>query len=582
MGDQLPLIPSSGGPRESAENRRVNSVGAPATSQDAARRKELGAFYTPPAMAEALVRWAVRSAGDRVLDPSFGGLVFLRAARDRLLKLGTSPKQVSEQISGFELDPEAHRAAMNGHPGFAAERLLRADFFSIEPGDQVPQCQAVIGNPPYIRYQDFKRSSKVAHRVSEAAGVRLTRLASSWAPFLVHATAFVAPGGRMAQVLPAEILHAQYAGEITEFLRRRFASLTIAVFEERVFPGALEEVVLLFAEGRGEGDPGHVQLLSCRTLDDLDLAKVGSSPTPVGPPAIGRTASREKLLVQLLPQETQDLFRTLAAADTVNRLGAIADVDIGAVTGANAYFLLSPSEAEGLAPDLLRPAVSKAAQVRGARYRRGDHERLLDSGRKALMLVANGETPSTSLATVRPYLERGRKEGIADRYKCRTRDPWWSVPLPKIGTPDLLLTYCANQHPRLAVNEARVIQTNTIHGVALKDPGAAPTLAASFYNSLTLLSAELVGRSYGGGVLKLEPTEAEAVLIPPLIGDMKRNLPEVDELVRGGNVEELLDHVDRRVLGRGLGLSSEQIAALRSGAERLRARRKARGKPEVS
>src|SRR3954468_17771889 len=38
-------------------------------------QKHFGSFYTPEPMAASLVDWAVRTADDTVLDPSFGGLV---------------------------------------------------------------------------------------------------------------------------------------------------------------------------------------------------------------------------------------------------------------------------------------------------------------------------------------------------------------------------------------------------------------------------------------------------------------------------------------------------------------------------
>ena len=551
-------------------------MGAAAIS-DAARQKEFGAFYTPPAMAAALVRWAVRSPTDHVLDPSFGGLVFLRVARDRLAELGADDAELSSQLHGVELDGNAHRAAIKAGNGSVSEALLLADFFSVQPNGAVPECDAVVGNPPYIRYQDFKRSAEAAHRVAEAAGIRLTRLASSWAPFLIHATAFVSTGGRLAQVLPAELLHAQYAGKVLDFVRRRFARVTIVVFDERVFPGALEEIVLLFADGRGQGPAADIQLLSARTLDELDLAAVDSGTDRPNQAPFSRAASREKLLVQLLAPQAQDLYREIATHREVMRLGAIGHVDIGAVTGGNDFFLLSTDEAEGIAEGLLRPCVSKAVQVRGARYCNEDHSSLIAAGRKASLFVANESTPVPQMETARAYLNRGKREGIHRRYKCRNREPWWAVPMPKIGTPDLLLTYCANRHPRLSLNEAGVVQTNTIHGVALNKPELGAALAATFYNSLTLLSAELVGRSYGGGVLKLEPTEAEALLIPPLKSEAAQELGRVDELVRAGDLGSLLSHVDRFVLGEGLGLRNEEIAVLRSAGDRLRARRQARG-----
>jgi hypothetical protein len=129
------------------------------------------------------------------------------------------------------------------------------------------------------------------------------------------------------------------------------------------------------------------------------------------------------------------------------------------------------------------------------------------------------------------------------------------------------------------LNEAGVMHTNTLHGVTVRKRGLARRLAAGFYNSLTMLSAELLARSYGGGVLKLEPTEAEALLIPPLSGwDARRLLTRVDRCVRKGDLEGALSIVDPLVLEEGLGFSPAEVDALRRGAVRLRGRRHARAR----
>ena len=128
----------------------------------------------------------------------------------------------------------------------------------------------------------------------------------------------------------------------------------------------------------------------------------------------------------------------------------------------------------------------------------------------------------------------------------------------------------------MALNEASVISTNTLHGVRLSDPELAPRLAAGFYNSLTLLSAEIVGRSYGGGVLKLEPSEAEALLIPPLTPLLGECLPQVDKAIRSRDPELALDLVDELTL-KPLGLTRPEIDDLRRARAQLRERRRSRG-----
>jgi adenine-specific DNA methylase len=529
-------------------------------------------------MAQILADWAIRDREDRVLDPSFGGLAFMQASQARLSELGTTEANAARQLFGVDIDAAANeRAAADAWPNLDAANFLSRDFFSVEPRE-LPAMNAVVGNPPYIRYQSFNGSALRARELSFAAGVKLTKLASSWAPFVVHATSFLAPAGRLAQVLPAELLHAQYARPVIDFLRREFGQITVVAFDERVFPGALEDVVLLFADGHGASGVGEFRVSSCGTIADL---------------AAGLEASEERLpsgesvdhhgglLRQLLPADTLALYRRLENYDDVGTLGSLASVDIGVVTGANKFFLLAEHEADGLDDRLLQPAIGKAVQLAGARFMTRDHRDLLAAGRPALMFAASPGQPKRALKTAAAHISRGEANGFHERYKCRIRDPWWELPLPSDGPSDLLLTYCSNDFPRLALNEAEVISTNTLHGVRMTDPIAAGTLAVGFYNSLTLLSAEIVGRSYGGGVLKLEPSEAEALLIPPLDASLAELLGAVDEAIRSRDLKAALDLVDVQTLG-PLGLGEEEIAELRAAREFLRGRRRRRARPPIA
>jgi len=534
----------------------------------------LGAFYTPPEMARVLTDWALRDSSDVALDPSFGGLVFLEAARDRLEHLGTQETSIANQVYGIDLDADAHRLARERQwLGLDPSNYLARDFFSVEP-TELPPIDALIGNPPYIRYQDFNGSGSRARELALRAGVRLTRLASSWAPFVIHATSFVAPGGRFAQVLPGELMHAQYAQEVVDFLRREYGRVFVAVFDERVFPGALEDVVLLFADGRGAPSNADVRVIGCTTLDDVEqrLEATGRSR------GVQLASGQGRLLSQLLPSKAQLLYDRLSTSSRTRRLGAIASVDIGIVTGANEFFVLTEADAIELHPDLVTRAVAKAAQVAGAKFSVDDHRELLENGQRGLMLVADMTASGKALKSLRAHVARGEAIGFDERYKCQIREPWWALPIPRRGAADLLLTYCSNEHPRLVLNEAKALSTNTIHGVQISNDVDGEALAAGFYNSLTLLSAELEGRSYGGGVLKLEPTDAENLLLPPLSPELATLLPAVDRAIRARDVEAAIDLVDPVVLA-PLGIGPDEINVLRAARKQLQIRRKNRGRP---
>ena len=96
--------------------------------------------------------------------------------------------------------------------------------------------------------------------------------------------------------------------------------------------------------------------------------------------------------------------------------------------------------------------------------------------------------------------------------------------------------------PRLVVNAPRAWSANLLHGVRLRDPhDDIRVLVAAMTTSATLLSAEIEGRSYGGGVLKLETKEAERLLVakpdPAQAAALVATLPALDALIRDSDLE---------------------------------------------
>jgi adenine-specific DNA-methyltransferase len=236
--------------------------------QEASSRKARGAFFTPNALCRYVADWAIRAAGDHVLEPSCGEAAFLLAADERLDALARATGASRGRLHGIELHESSAREA---------ERLVRAaghsvhvqvsDFFLVTA---TGTYDAVVGNPPYVRYQDFSGVARSRGREAALrAGVALTGLASSWAAFAVHAALFLKPGGRLGLVLPAELLTVNYAAGVRRFLMERFARVRLVLFTERVFPGVLEEVVLLLADGYDQGPAGHCELRQVRTAEDL-------------------------------------------------------------------------------------------------------------------------------------------------------------------------------------------------------------------------------------------------------------------------------------------------------------------------
>jgi|GEM_PF-2671260 len=139
----------------------------------------------------------------------------------------------------------------------------------------------------------------------------------------------------------------------------------------------------------------------------------------------------------------------------------------------------------------------------------------------------------------------------------------------------------AGAHPRASINMAGASYPNTLHGLTLRNPEDAPRVAMGFYSSATLLSLEVEGRSYGGGVLKVEPRELDRVLLPDSElppARLDELAQQMDQLLRQRDYDAASRLADETILVKELGLSTKMVELLRSGRRRLVERRSKRNK----
>ncbi|OGO11081.1 MAG: hypothetical protein A2Y93_04255 [Chloroflexi bacterium RBG_13_68_17] len=553
------------------------------TAEDSRTAKALGAYYTENRVASFLVEWAIRSSTDRVLDPGFGQGVFLRAAWSKIKDMGG---RAGAQVYGVEVDSRTYDAVVATLPQDlrdAVPNLILCDFFELTPA-ALPPISAVVGNPPFIRYQKFNGDARTrALDRARSNGVPLNRLSSSWAPFVAHSTAFLEKGGRLAMVVPLEIAHAGYARPVLDHLLDQFSHVELVTFRQKLFPTLGENTALLLADGK-EGRCSHLVLKDLEGAASLPESLSGDGPRHSQSdtsPVITRLARGGRLPEQLLPPRARAHYDSLRASSQTRRMGDIADVGIGYVTGHNKFFHLSPSEAAlwGIPSEYLRPAVRRGRALRGLRFTHEDWSELSHEGMVGFLLHI-GAADANLPAPVLRYLESGEAMQVPSAYKCRTRTPWYAV--PHVHMSDALLTYMSNASPRLAANLAGVVATNTLHLVRLKDEAriSGEGLAALSRTSLVRLSAEIEGHALGGGLLKLEPSEADALLLPWPDGAVSSDLSalsiELDDLVRSGKDELARQVADREILIRGLGWSQSECALLNDACVHLQERRRPR------
>ena len=555
---------------------RFVSVSAPAPDGLLAR-KARGAFFTPPAIAQFLADWAIAgNPNARVLDPTCGDGVFLLAAGERLRELGSPPAAIRKQLSGVDVDaPSLEQAGDNLHEDKLAATLVQSDFFNVSTpaqiGGQVGWQDAVVGNPPFVRYQNFGVAErKRAASAALAQGVRINGLASSWAPMLVHASGFLKPEGRLAMVVPAELLTVTYAEPIRRWLRRRFRKVNLVMFEELQFEHAEEQVVLLVAEGTGSCD--SFTLWHVRDSDELARRHIFDA-------ASAALRDDGKWTDMILTNDSRQLFRQVAT-DRFARLDAYGTPELGTVTGANDFFALSEVTRRqyGLDEKLLKPISPPGTKhLKSLSFTRAQWEELKLAGHRVWLLHPDAKSRSQAL---KKYVAYGEAQGVPDAYKCSIRTPWWRPPV--VPEPDILFTYMSHRYPRLIANRSGATILNSMHGIRLKTgiskstKDALPLLA---FNSVTMLGAEVLGRSYGGGILKMEPREAASLPVPAADdltaawSRLSERRSGLDNALRRGEWVEVVRQVDEVLLADVMRLPKESVDAMREAAAFLRIRR---------
>lgn len=544
----------------------------PSNKQTADNRKLRGGYYTPLELAQYLVRWGLRDKAERILEPSCGDGNFLLALLQQLQNLPHLPTSiVAVELKDEELSKARARTEQFGKNGTIIEWICQ-DFFEVYSHlRQSGKFDLIVGNPPFIRFQYFDDDSRnQAFTYLRQAGYKPTKLANAWVAFVQLSIELLQEGGRLAMVVPAELLQVKYAHELRDRLASHFEHIVIIGFKRLVFPEIQQEVVLLLAEGKREINHRNSDIHTIEFLDGEELLHLGNLADAVAHVPAKHSRVGMKWTSLFLDEAAFTTLDEAESAAGLMALGQLAEVDVGIVTGRNNFFILTEAQKDEFqAGPLTVPIIGRTSALKTICFNQvdfGEYKKQYPS----FLLNLNSVPFDTLPQAVKNHISFGEKENIHRGYKCRIRKRWFDV--PSIYIPDAFLFRQIHRYPLLVVNQAKVASTDTIHRARVKKGVNIDLLAGIFFNSLTLAWAEVCGRSYGGGVLELEPREAEELPIP-YSPNIEIDRVKVENLLRRNCVYEALNYVDNIVLKDYLGFDNIMIQRIRKAWEQLRDRR---------
>jgi adenine-specific DNA-methyltransferase len=472
------------------------------------RLRGKGQFWTPDWVADFMAAYVLEDRPEVMLDPAVGEGAFFRAAKRYAEREG-----FKLTLHGRDVDPAVLEQARRS--GLSAADLMRIEvreFILAPPTEKYP---AIIANPPYIRHHRLPAEMKSCLRrfADEATRIRIDGRAGLHVYFLIRALLTLAPGGRLAYIVSADICEGVFAGTLWKWIAAHYRLDAVITFapEAAPFPDVDTNALVFLIR-----NALPTELLPWMVVKERESSEL------IGLISGKRRASSRSIEVcaRLLDEAlATGLSRRPSSQTNKYTLGDFATVMRGIVTGDNEFFFMTAAQARerGLPESALVRAIGRTRDVKGERFTAEDLDRLEADGRATWLLSLNGQSPVELAPGVRSYLREGERRGVPDKTLIKTRRPWYRMETRLI--PPILFAYLGRRHTRFIRNLAGVVPLTCLLCIYPRQSGGdyLERLWKTLSHPDTIANLKLVGKSYGGDAIKVEPRALERLPLPDAV-----------------------------------------------------------------
>lgn len=499
-------------------------------------RQRLGQFFTTNDVADLILKFCLRDATDKVLDPSCGDGVFLLRAYEqkRLLNQRLSPQELLSTIWGVELAASPAQAASNR----LAANVLESDFFELRAGDGFPgDFDAIVGNPPYTRQEGITKiapdvavyKNKLISNALYLDGKRiadLSRRAGLHAYFFVHGTKFLRPHGRFGFVVANSWLDVEYGRGLQEFFLRNYKIVAIIESKvERWFEQADVNTCIVILERCADEQERNENLVSFTLMKKPLRHFIPSGIESLRRAILDPTDFYENDELRIYPKKQSELlcegwgkyiraprvfFSIMEKSrDLLIQLQSAAEVRFGIKTGANEFFYLAPQEVERLKieDEFLRPVVFSLKEVKGYRLDRGKLTNRI--------IVCHKRKSELSNTHLLAHIQRGEQARYHERPTCAARgaDSWYMLAAGWSYAPLIFPAKIGERMPVFLNDD--VYEDKKLYGVTPFKPEDTKLIAALLNSTLSRFFVEFSARQLTGAqaIADIDVTVVESLSI---------------------------------------------------------------------
>ena len=461
-------------------------------------RNEKGQFSTPFPLALDImrrIRQLVSSRNVSFLEPAYGTGVFISAFEEAF---GRAPRRTL----GFEIDPYYCNPSASLWRGDGVE--IRCEDFLAQNPDA--HFDVLVTNPPYSRHHHIPSEVKVRLRaaVCTETGMSISGLAGLYCHFMMLSTKWLKPDGISCWLVPCEFMDVNYGSAVKRYLTEKVDLVQIHRFrsEDLQFADALVSSCVVIFRNKPPDAARNVVFStggSVCTPCASCLCKVGDLDPNVKWSALF----------------SGNAFDRTAGAT----LGDYFTVKRGIATGDNSFFILDAETAarRRIPKCFLRPVLPSPRYVRSDRIESDSGDPALERRQYLFSCDLDEVSLRRDYPAVWEYVCEGRERGVPYGYICSRRTPWYScekresapivVPYMGRGSADgRLFRFILNESDAVTTNVYLMLYPKPQYARRLRDKAVLDAVWRSL-NKIAPQALVESGRTYGGGLHKLEPRE---------------------------------------------------------------------------
>lgn len=557
--------------------------------ENASEEKLHGRYFTPSTIANYVTDWVLDQKGNirTVLEPSVGEGAFIESIRrhpDVLKNANIFAIEVDEDISKAAVGRCEQVRWVKGWENVADNDkvVVNDDFYNAyKNGLSMKRYQAILGNPPYIRYQYLEEEQRIEQsEILTQNGMTSNKLINAWVSFTVACVSCMEETSRIGFVIPAELLQVKYSEDLRSFLMRHLNRITIVTFRSLVFEGIEQEVVLLLGEKIMDDLSHEIRIIQFDDLEQMESDNLESYEF------FEADLNSSKWTKYFLKESELEQVQMAEHDNRYIQFSKVARCEVGITTGNNDYFCVDNDTVKKYNLEkYCKPLIARSVNIKGVQFTENDWQTNIEAGARTYLLDLTPFDKSDFTEGVKDYISFGEKSEQNTTYKCQIRDEWYKV--PSVWIPDAFFLRRNYLYPKFMLNteEVNAVSTDTMHRIRFLDSKNKKRMVVAYYTSVAMIFSELEGRSYGGGVLEILPGEVGRILLPNIFDDEILSDDEIDGLLaiidryirNNDDVIELLEITDRKILIDRLGVTEDEVLKYRSAWISLRNRRLVRG-----